>query len=67
MFFLILCFLRLLNLLINSSLLFIYAAPFLEFAREINKKRDDYMTEWRVKARRERVIKARREQAFKPS
>ncbi|WZZ54785.1 hypothetical protein YC2023_054892 [Brassica napus] len=42
-------------------------APFLEFAREINKKRDDYMTEWRVKARRERVIKARREQAFKPS
>ncbi|KAF2569675.1 hypothetical protein F2Q68_00027714 [Brassica cretica] len=42
-------------------------APFLEFAREINKKRDDYMTEWRVKARRERVIKARREQAFKAS
>jgi len=67
MFFLILYFLRLLNLLINSPLLFIYAAPFLEFAREINKKRDDYMTEWRVKARRERVIKARREQAFKPS
>ncbi|CAN6833783.1 unnamed protein product [Brassica oleracea] len=41
-------------------------APFLEFAREINKKRDDYMTEWRVKARRERV-KAGREQAFKAS
>lgn len=67
MFFLILYFLKLLNLLINSPLLFIYAAPFLEFAREINKKRDDYMTEWRVKARRERVIKARREQAFKAS
>ncbi|CAN7018488.1 unnamed protein product [Brassica oleracea var. botrytis] len=46
-------------------------APFLEFAREINKKRDDYMTEWRVKERRERVKarreQARREQAFKAS
>ncbi|CAF1864641.1 unnamed protein product [Brassica napus] len=41
-------------------------APFLEFAREINKKRDDYMTEWRVKERRERV-KARREQKFMAS
>ncbi|WZZ54779.1 uncharacterized protein LOC111205465 [Brassica napus] len=33
-------------------------APFLEFAREINKKLDDYMTEWRVKARREQKFMA---------
>ncbi|KAJ4904061.1 Uncharacterized protein Rs2_18012 [Raphanus sativus] len=41
-------------------------AHFIEFAPEINNKLNDYMTEWRVKAGRERV-KARREQKFKAS
>ncbi|KAL0740775.1 hypothetical protein Bca4012_082288 [Brassica carinata] len=41
----------------DDELMVGYSIPahFVEFAPEINKKLEDYMTEWRAKARRERV------------
>lgn len=40
----------------------VYAAHYIEFAKEITKKLKDYMTEWRAKARREKVRALRKQE-----
>ena len=66
MFFLILYFLTFLKSSHEFNFI-VYAAHFLEFSRENTKKLEDYMTEWRAKARREKDSALRKHNTFKAS